>query len=174
MTLAVTVALGCVAAQAQAADNGQTYKELPAPEAAFEYENSDSAQSISPMPVRTTVQSVTVVDKDLVAQRAQFFSECTQVQNSAARLACFDKVAEQGQVPSYINTKQPVDLAKTFKTTISGNPQVVFVGDSSANALKGGDSTENLVVSQSTTIDNTNASTQSRPDEQILKDVGVT
>lgn len=176
LRIAVTVALGCMAAQAQAADNRQTYNELPAPEAAFEYENSDSVQSTSKsqMPARTTVQNVTVVDKDLVAQRAKFFSECTQVQSSAARLACFDKVAEQGEVPSYTSAKQPVDLAKTFKTTISGNPQVVFVGDSSANALKGSDTTESLVVSQSTTTDNVNASTQSRPDEQILEDVGVT
>ena len=49
-----------------------------------------------------------------------------EVQTSAARLACFDKVAEQGKTPSYTMSKQPVDLAKTFKTTISGKPQVVL------------------------------------------------
>ena len=62
-----------------------------------------------------------------VAQKAQLFVECTKVQSDAARLACFDKVAEEGTTPTFVNgSKRPLDVAKTLQSTISGKPQVVL------------------------------------------------
>lgn len=114
-----------------------------------------------------------VID-EFVAAQTQLFFECTQVQSSAARLACFDKVAEQGKTPSYSMSKQPLDLAKTFKTTISGSPQFILVkenrtvdrdGDSSTDTGEG--ATESVSKSS-----NTNG-LLSRTEAQLLDEVGV-
>ncbi|PJX27442.1 phospholipase [Psychrobacter sp. L7] len=113
----------------------QTYRELPVPDAAFEYEDYEvphsEADTEQPASAEAGKQNRKVVSKEFIAKQAELFAECTEVQLATARLACFDKVAEQGKTPSYTTTKQPVDLAKTFQSTLSGNPQVVFVEESS-------------------------------------------
>ena len=104
-----------------------------------------------------------------IAQQTQLFLDCSEVQTSSARLACFDKVAEQGKTPSYTTSKQPVDLAKTIKTTISGNPQVVLAEESVA------DSTDNLAATESS-VDDENISTVglTQREAEVLEEVGVT
>ena len=163
LSIAVAIALSCTAVQVQAADNSQTYNELPVPEAAFEYETVEMPQSV-------TTQSGKVISKEFIAQQAKLFSECTQVQSSAARLACFDKVAEQGKTPSYTTTKQPVDLAKTFKTTISGNPQVVFVEENSTSTF----SDESATANQQSATNSLDTVADNQQEAQVLESVGVT
>ena len=82
-----------------------------------------------------------VIDEFVAAQTYLFF-ECTQIQNSPARLACFDKVAEQGKTPSYTMSKQPLDLAKTLRTTISGSPQLILVEENRTVDMDGSDNTQ--------------------------------
>ncbi len=105
-----------------------------------------------------------------VAQQTQLFLDCSEVQTSSARLACFDKVAEQGKTPSYTTSKQPVDLAKTFKTTISGNPQVILAEESVA------DSTDNSAAINSSVDGDENLSTVglTQREAEVLEEVGVT
>ena len=136
LNIAVGIALTCFSVQVQAANNAESYKELPVAEAAFEFENYEVPQGAdeSSANANTAAQNRKIVSKEFVAQQARLFFECTQVQASAARLACFDKVAEEGKTPTYTTTKQPVDLAKTFQSTLSGNPQVVFVEEKSTVA----------------------------------------
>ena len=54
------------------------------------------------------------------------FYECAAVVNDSARLACFDNVA-QGNQPSVLKEKLPLDLSRTVVSTIKGNPQAVLV-----------------------------------------------
>ena len=133
LSIAMGVALTCFTLQAQAANTAQDNKTLPFPEAAFEYEGYEVPQSRSLQSVSadSAVQNRNVVSKEFVAQQATLFFECAQVESSAARLACFDKVAEQGKTPSYVTSKQPIDLAKTVQSTLSGNPQVVLAEETS-------------------------------------------
>lgn len=116
--IAVGIALTCFTVQAQAADTAQT-------------------KSLQPINTSIAVQNSNAVSEDFIAQQAALFFECTQVQTSSARLACFDKVAEQGKTPSYVTTKQPVDLAKTVISTLSGNPQVILAEETSTITANG-------------------------------------
>jgi phospholipase A1 len=133
LNIAVGVALTCFTVQAQAEDKAQSFNELPFPEAAFEYEEYELPETKNQQSINTTtaVQTRNVVSKEFIAQQAKLFLECTQVQTSSARLACFDKVAEQGKTPSFVTSKQPVDLAKTFQSSFSGNPQVILAEETS-------------------------------------------
>ena len=100
----------------------------------------------------------------LVTQQTRLFFECTQVQTDAARLACFDEVSQQGETSVSTTDKQPVDLVKTLKTTISGNPQVVLADDETAlDANNQASANESL-----DTIGLTNR------EAQVLEDIGVT
>ena len=116
--IAVGIALTCFTVQAQAADTAQT-------------------KSLQPINANIAMQNSNAVSEDFIAQQAALFFECTQVQTSSARLACFDKVAEQGKTPSYVTTKQPVDLAKTVISTLSGNPQVILAEETSIITANG-------------------------------------
>ena len=111
-----------------------------------------------------------VSNETSVAQQTQLFLDCSEVQTSSARLACFDKVAEQGKTPSYTTSKQPVDLAKTFKTTISGNPQVILAEESVA------DSTDNSAAINSSVDGDESLSTVglTQREAEVLEEVGVT
>ena len=100
-----------------------------------------------------------------VAQQTKLFMDCAQVQTDAARLACFDKITRDGEVPSYTANKQPLDLAETLKTTFSGNPQVVLVDSSDSSDKAGEDSVQTLATVQPI---NTN-----QDDQKILQSVGV-
>lgn len=143
LSFAVGIALSCIAVQGHAANNSQVFKELPA--------------------------NASVSDEDYAAVKRDLFLECTQVVTSAARLACFDKVAQQGKTPSYTMNKQPVDIAKTFRTTISGNPQFVLAEE------------DDIVDADNSQIDSRPNSNESldtigltEREAQVLEDVGVT
>lgn len=143
LSIAMGIALSCTALQVQAANNGQVYNEIPVADAAVEYESdnyeNDNAQQVVSerlkMPNKSLDRSK-LSNSEFVAKQAELFFECTQVQTSAARLACFDKVAEDGETPSYTSTKQSLDLAKTFKSTLSGNPQVVFAEENTTSIVQ--------------------------------------
>ena len=174
LNIAIGIALTCLTVQVHAADNTQTYNELPISETALEYENYE-------MPQNVDEQNRKVVSKEFVAEQAKLFFDCTQVQNSAARLACFDKVADQGKTPSYTTTKQPLDLAKTFQSTISGNPQVVFAETETAmsgTTVEDADtilvSNQRLAKSKLEENGNTETNSETQTEAQILENVGVT
>ncbi|WP_299328404.1 phospholipase A [uncultured Psychrobacter sp.] len=156
LNVAIGVALSCTALQAQAASEASVYNEIPVAGANVEYLGDDAIEP-SQMP-----------SDAFIAQQAQLFLECTEVQTSAARLACFDKVAEQGKTPSYTMSKQPVDLAKTLKTTISGKPQVVLAQediDENSDAL---DTEQEQTNTSFSTVGLT------KREAKVLEEVGVT
>ena len=168
LNIAVGLALTCLTVQVQAADKTQSDNELPVPEAAFEFEDYQVSQDAN-----TAAQDRQVVSKEFIAQQAKLFFECTQVQTSAARLACFDKVAEEGKTPSYTTTKQPVDLAKTFQSTLSGNPQVVFVEEKSTIAGANNAATDSVARAPATNEGLDTVGLTQR-EAQVLENVGVT
>ena len=128
-----------------------------------------AALSFATVQVQAATQAQ-VYNGTSVAQQTQLFLDCSEVQTSSARLACFDKVAEQGKTPSYTTSKQPVDLAKTFKTTISGNPQVILAEESVA------DSTGNSAAINSSVDGDESLSTVglTQREAEVLEEVGVT
>ncbi|WP_426137726.1 phospholipase A [Psychrobacter sp. TWR1-1-1] len=168
LNIAVGLALTCFTVQVQAADKTQSDNELPVPEAVFEFEDYQVSQDAN-----TAAQDRQVVSKEFIAQQAKLFFECTQVQTSAARLACFDKVAEEGKTPSYTTTKQPVDLAKTFQSTLSGNPQVVFVEEKSTIAGANNAATDSVARAPATNEGLDTVGLTQR-EAQVLENVGVT
>lgn len=175
LNIAVGMALTCLTVQVQAADSTQTYNELPAPEAAFEYEDYELPEGTDALSTSAsgTAQERKIVSKEFIGQQAKLFFECTQVQISAARLACFDKVAEEGKTPSYTSTKQSVDLAKTFKTTITGNPQVVFVEENTT--IVGADNTAaDAVANEAAATDSLETAGLTQKEAQTLEEIGVT
>ena len=142
--------------QAQAASEASVYNEIPVAGANVEYLGDDAIDP-SQMP-----------SDAFIAQQAQLFLECTEVQTSAARLACFDKVAEQGKTPSYTMSKQPVDLAKTLKTTISGKPQVVLAQEDIDEASAALDAEQEQTNTSLSTVGLT------KREAKVLEEVGVT
>ncbi|GAF51914.1 LOW QUALITY PROTEIN: phospholipase A1 precursor [Psychrobacter sp. JCM 18900] len=178
LRIAVALALSCTAIQVQAADDSQTYNELPAPEAAFEYEDLDLSQRLDNSAISSdmSTQSGKIISKEFIAQQAKLFSECTQVQSSAARLACFDKVAEQGKTPSYTSTKQPIDLAKTFQSTVSGNPKVILAESQTAMSVRQLKMQIPFPVSKQQLANRQMATKmlKTNSEAQILENVGVT
>ena len=156
LNVAIGVALSCTALQAQAASEASVYNEIPVAGANVEYLGDDAIDP-SQMP-----------SDAFIAQQAQLFLECTEVQTSAARLACFDKVAEQGKTPSYTMSKQPVDLAKTFKTTISGKPQVVLAQEDIDEASAALDAEQEQTNTSLSTVGLT------KREAKVLEEVGVT
>ena len=159
LNIAIGIALTCFTVHVQAANSAQTYNELPIPDAAFEYANLSEGTNEQTMNANT------------VAQQAKLFLDCTQVQTSAARLACFDKVAEEGKAPSYVTSKQSVDLAKTFKTTIAGNPQVVFV-EEDITSVEADDT--GLVANEPDANEDLDTVGLTQRETQLLEDIGVT
>lgn len=141
LSFAVGIALSSIAIQGHAANNKQVYNEL-------------AATSIN--------------DKYAAAQKALFL-ECTEVVTSTARLACFDKVAQQGKTPGFTMSKQPVDLAKTLRTTIAGNPQFVFAEE---NDIVDADNSQ--IDSQPNTTESLDTIGLTEREAKVLEDVGVT
>ena len=183
LSIAVGIALSCVALQAQAANTTKNNKTLPFPEAAFEYEGYEVPQNRSQQPASAAAQNSNVVSKEFVAQQAALFFECAQVQTSSARLACFDKVAEQGKTPSYVTSKQPVDLAKTVQSTLSGNPQVVLAEENGAVETANGNVIAQKLSSNASQDSETNLSAETenldtvgltQREAEVLENVGVT
>lgn len=128
LSLAIGIVISASAMQVQAATT--TYNELSATNVLVEQEDN-SPQVIYDRLKNpdSTTSSRRIASNEFVAKQTNLFFECTQVQNSTARLACFDKVATQGELPNSTMVKQPVDLVRTIKTTISGNPQFVLADE---------------------------------------------
>lgn len=176
LSIAMGIALSCTALQAQAANDGQVYNEIPVAEAMLEYDNDNSPQVVyerlkNP---NTPIDRSKLPSNDFVAKQAKLFFECTQVQTSSARLACFDKVAEQGETPSYTSTKQPLDLAKTFKSTISGNPQVVFAEENTTSIVQANNTDTGLLANQSDSTESLETVGLTQREAEVLENVGVT
>lgn len=172
LTIAVGTALACFTLQANAANGAQSYEELPVESIAFEYDNDEAAKVVNKRVVNpnAAAQSDKVISKEFVAEQARLFYECTQVQTSGARLACFDKVAEQGKTPSYTTTKQPVDLAKTLQSTLAGNPQVVLVEENTTISANSNTAANNE-VGNSESLDTVGLT---QMEAEVLENVGVT
>ena len=171
LTMAVGTALACFTLQANAANGTPSYEELPVESIAFEYDTDEAAKVVNKRVVNpnAAAQSDKVISKEFVAEQARLFYECTQVQTSGARLACFDKVAEQGKTPSYTTTKQPVDLAKTLQSTLAGNPQVVLVEENTTISAKG--NAANNEVGNGKSLDTVGLTQR---EAEVLENVGVT
>ena len=171
LTMAVGTALACFTLQANAANGTQSYEELPVESIAFEYDTDEAAKVVNKRVVNpnAAAQSDKVISKEFVAEQARLFYECTQVQTSGARLACFDKVAEQGKTPSYTTTKQPVDLAKTLQSTLAGNPQVVLVEENTTISAKG--NAANNEAGNGESLDTVGLTQR---EAEVLENVGVT
>lgn len=149
LSVAVGVALSLIAVQAQAINTDQTYNKVAATDIAA---NNQAAQSVT-----------------VSAENVALFSECTLIQTSAARLACFDNVAQQGMATNTTDTKQPLDIAKTLKSTISGKPQVVLADQSVADSDSSALNTQQLADDEGLrTVGLTQRETQ------VLENVGVT
>lgn len=172
LAMAVGTALACFTLQAHAANGAQSYEELPVESIAFEYDNDETAKVVSKRVVNpnAAAQSDKVISKEFVAEQTRLFYECTQVQTSGARLACFDKVAEQGKTPSYVTTKQPVDLAKTLQSTLAGNPQVVLVEENTTISANS-NTTANNEAGNGESLDTVGLTQR---EAEVLENVGVT
>lgn len=174
LSLAIGLALSATAIQAQAVTDDR-FTELPATGVLIEQDN-DSPEVIydklkNP---NTPMASRKPVSKAFVAQQTELFFECTQVQTNAARLACFDKVATQGETNTA--TKQSLDLVKTIKSTITGKPQIILAGDEEFDnelAANDQDFGSELAANQSNnvTLDTVGVT---RSESQVLIDAGVT
>ncbi len=181
LSIAMGIALSCTALQVQAANDGQVYNEIPVADAAVEYESdnyeNDNAQQVVSERLKTPNKSLDrskLSNSEFVAKQAELFFECTQVQTSAARLACFDKVAEDGETPSYTSTKQSLDLAKTFKSTLSGNPQVVFAEENTTSIVQTNKTDTGLLTNQSDSTESLDTVGLTQREANVLENVGVT
>ncbi|MEC5210031.1 phospholipase A1 [Psychrobacter sp. PL15] len=171
LTMAIGLTLSCFALSAQAATNDSSKVEPLAinasesPQAIYKGLNNPNAD----------FNDSELANDAFVAQQTRLFFECTQVQTSAARLACFDKVSQEGKTPSYTTIKQPVDLVKTFQSTLSGNPQVVLAENViTINAAAGDDAKTLSATNQPLTQGNLETGEFVKDEAQILEEVGVT
>ncbi len=163
LSLAVGIALSCFAMQVHAAENaqvsGEVYMNMESPQ--VDYGQLDTLD--------VGIDKEERLSDAYVRQQKKLFLECTEVQTSAARLACYDKVAQQGQTPSFTMSKQPLDIAKTFKTTISGNPQVIFAEEDSVV-----DSNGERSANQSDSNERLDTIGLTKREAEVLEDAGVT
>lgn len=74
-------------------------------------------------------------------------AKCAEIGDNVARLVCYDQTAG-GDTPDVLNQKRPVDLTSTIKSTVAGNPQVVF------SASNGADSQTDVASGNHTDFDN--------------------
>ena len=178
LTVSVGILLSCAAVSAQAI-TPKTVQNTDSDEPAVTIATQTRAIKASTVNKRAKYPEARVdnnlgLTTDEVAAQKQLFIECTHVLTDGARLACFDKVANQGIAPSYTTTKQPLDLAKTIKSTISGSPQVVLAENvTPIDGKTVEDANTVLITSQpipSQYLDNG----QLKSEAEILESVGVT
>lgn len=165
LSIAISVALGSFAMTAQAAPTNKSNVEPKL--ATTEAPIVESPQLIYErlQHPNTPIDESSLVSDEVVAQKTRLFFECTQVQTDAARLACFDKVSQQGETPSYTSSKKSLDLAKTIKTTFSGSPQVVLADGTTTASSSSAESEKQLLTADVS---------QTKDDAQILDEIGVT
>lgn len=165
LSVALGISLSCLAMSVQAANSDTVISANALPQVAADDTVIESPQVTyarlkNP---NAPIDPSTLASDAVVMQQTKLFFECTQVKTDAARLACFDKVAERGEVPSYTTTKQPLNLAKTLKTTLLGNPQVVL-----------DETTDPALLSQTSTSNELDTVGLTKSEAQVLEDVGVT
>lgn len=158
LSIAIAASLGGSVIQAQAASSDESYKEVLTTDMARELPQDKKSP-------KTTVRT-----GDYVAKQTNLFFECQELQASTARLACYDKVAQQGKTSSSIETKQPLDLVETLKTTISGSPQVILAEENVANTIS---TTENK-DDESFTNESLSTVGLTEREAEVLENVGVT
>ena len=158
LSIAIAASLGGSVIQAQAASSDESYKEVLTTDMARELPQDKKSP-------KTTVRT-----ENYVANQTNLFFECQELQASTARLACYDKVAQQGKTSSSIETKQPLDLVETLKTTISGSPQVILAEENVANTIS---TTENK-DDQSSTNESLSTVGLTEREAEVLENVGVT
>ena len=158
LSIAIAASLGGSVIQAQAASSDESYKEVLTTDMARELPQDKKSP-------KTTVRT-----ENYVANQTNLFFECQELQASTARLACYDKVAQQGKTSSSIETKQPLDLVETLKTTISGSPQVILAEENVANTIS---STENK-DDESFTNESLSTVGLTEREAEVLENVGVT
>ena len=161
LSLAVGMVIGATTMQAEAVVN--TFNELPATGVLVE-QDDDSSKVLYDKLKTSTISGASrkPVSNAFVAQQTTLFFECTQVQTDTARLACFDKVATQGE--TNIGNKQSLDLIKTLKSTITGNPQIILADDDAF--------ADELVTTNSDALDTSSAANTSN--QEALNTVGLT
>ena len=158
LSIAIAALLGGSVIQAQAATTDQSYNEMPPTDMATEFAQDKKTPKTS------------LRNGGYTANQANLFFECQELQASTARLACYDKVAQQGKTPSSTETKQPLDLVETFKTTISGSPQVILAEENAANTT----STTDKEDDQSRANESLSTVGLTEREAEVLESVGVT
>ncbi len=169
LSLAIGLALSATALQAQAVTDNR-FTELSATGVLVEQDDNSPEviydQLKNPnMPMASRKPA----SKAFVAQQTKLFFECTQVTTDTARLACFDKVATQGETT--IATKQSLDLVKTFKSTITGNPQIILADD---DAFANEQALESDVAADTSNNETLNTVGLTKSEAQVLQNAGVT
>ena len=158
LSIAIAALLGGSVIQAQAATTDQSYNEMPPTDMATEFAQDKKTPKTS------------LRNGGYTANQANLFFECQELQASTARLACYDKVAQQGKTPSSTETKQPLDLVETFKTTISGSPQVILAEENATNTT----STTDKEDDQSRANESLSTVGLTEREAEVLESVGVT
>lgn len=182
LSFAIGMALSGLALQAHAASDTQLYNEIPVEGVLVEADNVDpssvvderskvsrSDSSTSPSTENRAYANTSSSGYMTAAEQEELFFECTEVQSSAARLACYDKVAEQGRTPGFTMNKKPLDIARTFRTTISGEPQIVLAEENESNYRANGSDS-----SASTNNERLDTVGLTKREAQVLEDAGVT
>lgn len=108
-------------------------------------------------------------------QAGEPMTECATISDNVARLACYDNVA-QGLDPT--PQKRAVDLTSTIKSTVAGNPQVVFsdgtvseLGTTANDTANANDDNANVAnLTDTKTTDNKNTDDRQK---SLAKLVGV-
>lgn len=90
------------------------------------------------------------------------FDLCSQVLDNSARLACFDKVANNGELPSFLSEKKPLELGKT----------VVAVFDSVLPNKEQNTETTTLPIAE-TDVVSVDEMTEKEGAQSLLSQVGV-
>ena len=175
LSITIGVALSCFALSAQAAST-TTYNELSAPGVLVEQDNNSPQVIYDRLKnPNTPAGSRKIASQDFVASQTKLFFDCTQVQTDGARLACFDKVASQGETTTEI--KQSLDLVKTLKTTITGKPQVVLSDETvtdSGNNNNNGNADTGFFTNQAVESDSLDTVGLTQSEAKVLENIGVT
>lgn len=71
----------------------------------------------------------------------QNLTRCGMINNDVARLICYDELLS-GNTPDALTQKRSVHLSSTIKSTVLGNPQVLFLGDDETVATQADEKTD--------------------------------
>ena len=186
LTVSIGVLLSCVAVTAQASDSKTAQDTNESAVTTVTTTSTIKARTVNKrarypealvdnnLANNNIANNSLAINADEFAARKQLFIECTHVLTDAARLACFDMVANQGAIPSYTATKQPLDLAKTIKSTISGSPQVVLAENVTPIDGETVEESDKVLVTSEPVPTQYLDNGQLKSEAEILESVGVT